>query len=43
MTQQITLTFLSCTSVPPLADPPPQERHEPLHHHVSGAGGMSAR
>lgn len=29
--------------VPPPADTPPQGRHEPLHHHVSRAGGMSAR
>lgn len=43
LTKQIILTFLHCTFVPPLADTPPQGRHEPLHHHVSGAGGMSAR
>lgn len=43
LTVQIILTFLSCILVPPLADTPPQGRHEPLHHHVSGAGGMSAR
>lgn len=43
LTVQIILTFLGCILVPPLADTPPQGRHEPLHHHVSGAGGMSAR
>lgn len=37
------MTFVSSISVPPSADSPSQGRHEPLHHHVSGAGGMSPR
>lgn len=41
--KQITLTFFVHISVSPLGDATPQGRHEPLHHHVSGAGGMSAR
>lgn len=43
LAKQITLTFLSYISVEPLGDAAPQGRDEPLHHHVSGAGGMSAR
>ena len=41
--KQITLTFFVHISVPPLGDATPQGRHEPLHQHVPGAGGMSAR
>lgn len=39
---EIILTFLSCVSAPPPADPALEEGHESLHHNVPGAGGLSA-